>query len=172
MKLLIAAIVSLVLLTATAAAQNVSMDISGTCLDYDVTVYMEDFAPECYDVKIDVTNTAGRVGEIFDPREGWKSTMYYVDEDFCVSGGQLQGTTYKVRVDTNEKDLSFKASVRHRNKVVSSEYYDFEQDCLVIQESNYFWLIVVVVALVLVLALVMTVHVKRDKPKKGNEKEE
>ena len=65
--------VSLFLLVQTTAGQEVSLDISGDCQEYSVTLSASGLDNGCYDAKIDITSPSGRVGEIYDPQKGWKS---------------------------------------------------------------------------------------------------
>jgi len=93
----------ILLFSAVSFAQKMDMDISGQCRNYDVTLIVNDLEEGCYDLKIDMTCPEGR-GEIYDPREGWKSSYYYIDEAFCIgkeiaiisTWGKLPGINYLI----------------------------------------------------------------------------
>jgi hypothetical protein len=131
-------------LAAAGAAEDFSLEISGSCRDYNVTIALEGFGAGCYDVKVDVTTAAGRVGRIFDPREGWKSSFFYVADDFCIEAPEApenatEGAasdetskatrTYMLKADTPAEVLNFRGSLRHGSMTWETGYYEVVQDC-------------------------------------------
>ena len=129
MRMLVLVLLSLLFIIPTSLGQEVSLDIEGECREFNVTVFLNDFGAGCYDIKIDVTTPAGRVGRIFDPREGWKSSIYYVNEGFCIEEGQNESKIFQVFADTSYNELSFKGSVRHGSLTWNTGYYDITGNC-------------------------------------------
>ena len=123
----------MLVLVPLASAQSVSLDVQGSCREFNVTVTLADFGEGCHDVKIDVTTPAGRVGRIYDPRSGWKSSIYYVNEGFCVSDGENASRIFHVFADTSYNELSFKGSVRHGSLTWDTGYYDIRGSCPVVE---------------------------------------
>jgi hypothetical protein len=155
---ILALLVSLVFIP-SALAQTVSLDVEGSCMEYNVTVTLRDFEDACYDVKIDVTSTDGRVGEIFDPRQGWKSGFYYVNGDLCVENNE-SSRTYAVRT-TDESVLNFFGAARLGGRDWVSGYYTVTQQCATLEEILGFpaFLLAICVAILLVIAGI-TAYVK------------
>ena len=88
---------ALILLIPGVQGQTVQLDIEGTCQSFNATVSLQAFGPGCYDVKIDVTSLEGRVGEIFNPRQGWTSSFFNVHAGSAVDeriGGNRQPTAF------------------------------------------------------------------------------
>jgi len=144
---------------------TVSLDVAGTCQDYNVTVKLVDFPEACYDVKIDVTTSAGRVGEIFDPREGWKSSFYYVLEDFCTTYEPELEKVYHLRVSTRDPVLNFRGSVRYGSSTWNSGYAVVTQDCpetVGILDDHVFWIVSGVAVIIILVGLVLYTKVFRD----------
>ncbi len=149
------------ILNHSALSQEVSMGIEGECMDYNVTVFLDGFGTGCYDVKIDVTTPAGRVGEIYDPREGWKSSFYYVNEGFCIQEdtNQTENKTFLLRATTSSGQISFSGTVRHGSVTWNTGYHDIVQDCPssspMIMTDQQFFLAILSVVLVILAGLVI-----------------
>ena len=136
-------------------SESVSLDIVGVCREYNVTVNLEDFESACYDVKVDVTTAVGRIGRIYDPKEGWKSSFFYLDEGICVENGNASGV-FRVMADTNSPVINFKGSVRADSKTWESDFFERVQDCPQVfpEESLVFWLAVLVPIAVILAGIV------------------
>jgi hypothetical protein len=117
--------------------QNILLDITGVCKEYNVTVTISDFEIGCYDVKVDITTPAGRVGKIFDHREGWKSSIYYVNEGFCVEeANQSVSKMFQLQAETSSSELNFKGSIRHGSKIWTTGYYEVSNKCSQIEPQD------------------------------------
>ena len=138
-------------------AQDITLEIEGSCADYNVTVIATGFEESCYDLKIDITTIEGRVGEIFDPWQGWKSSYFYIKEGFCVgTEDEIRSESYKVRTDSKEK-LNFLAKLKHDSKVWDTTYYEVEQDCLKADDDSLFLVSLIVI---LILSSLIMFYVK------------
>jgi hypothetical protein len=148
-----------------AVSQNISMSIQGKCKEYEVTLVLENFEIACYDVKIDVTTPAGRVGEIYDPRQGWKSSFFYIREDFCVEvANETLNKTYHVRANTISPKLYFAGLVRHGSSTWETGFQEVTQECPEIPKGQIdpiFWLVVLVVMVVILAGLVAHAKITR-----------
>jgi len=142
------------------AGQNVSLEIQGQCMGYNVTVKTQGLGEGCYDVKIDVTTPAGRVGEIFDPRQGWKSSFFFVNEGLCIGGQNT--STFQVRAGTTQ-DLNFAGSLRFGSKTWDTGFYEIKQNCPITAGQDYqaFWIAALLAILVLVAGITLYVKVLR-----------
>lgn len=177
MKTVIFPVVFLILfsvLIPSATAENITLDIRGECREYNVTLTAEGFESACYDAKIDMTTSAGRVGRIYDPREGWKSSFFYVEDDFCIEESTANQTnlttetnltsktskTYKLKADTSSPTIYFRASLRHASSKWDSSFIEFGQSCPE-QPSGpslpmeYFFLAVLVVILIILAGIAL-----------------
>ncbi len=128
MKCLKWSVLLLVLLMApvvVADNQTISTDFQGDCQDYIVTVSAEGFESGCYDVKVDLFDYGMRVGEVYDQKKGWKSSMYYVNEILCVP--EENQTTLKVKANS-DKNLTGEVKLRRGSKVWEQEV-TLIQDC-------------------------------------------
>ncbi len=143
------------LLSFPVLSQEVSMEIEGECREYNVTIVLENFEPACYDVKVDVTTPAGRVGRIFDPREGWKSSFFYVNEGICVDGENTTvNGTYSIRAETSSPLLNFRSSIRHASRRWETGFVEFGQDCpasspVNLPEQQFFLAVLMAVTVIL-----------------------
>ncbi len=146
---------------AQAQSEKITMDVKGSCVDYNVTLKTEGFENGCYDVKIDVkTLGTGRIGEIYDPMEGWKSSFYYIKDGFCVNG-EKDRKDFMVRAKTYG-DFSFVASLKMNSRTWTSDYYDVKQKCpQQTEKPGYFFLGALVAVLFLVAGLAL--YVKKFK---------
>ena len=130
MKILVPLMVSLLFLIPSVLSQSIALDITGICRDYNVTMITRDFDPGCYDVKIEITTSDGRIGKIFDPRAGWKSSIYYIDQAFCIENeNQILNSEYQLIAETSSKQLYFRGSIRRGSKIWTTEYYEIENKC-------------------------------------------
>ncbi|MBU0899053.1 MAG: hypothetical protein KKB03_00405 [Nanoarchaeota archaeon] len=141
------------------AQSDLLLDIEGDCVYYNVTV--SDLEEACYNIKIDVTNENGRVGEVYDPREGWKSSYYYVNEVCVASGGEI-----KVHVRASEDSiLNFRGTLKSGSSEWQSEYYEIVQNCPKTSAENYpieYFLLPVLLSTVVVFAVIV-LYVKKWK---------
>jgi hypothetical protein len=161
MRTLIAAVLGLLVLLPVVGGEGLSLDIQGECKEYNVTLFLLGFMEGCYDVKIDVTTPAGRVGEIFDPREGWKSSFFYVKGDFCIEELGITNRTYKLRIVSNSGVLNFAASARSGSRSWSTGYYPVTQDCpqgMGGEAGVTFWLGILLGMVVIVSGLVFYLY--------------
>lgn len=127
-------------------AADLPLAVEGRCREFTAFVP----ADRCGDVKVDVTTADGRVGQVYDPRGGWKSSVYFVQE-VCPQAGQLE---VRVRTETREPHLFFRASLREGEKMVTSDFVTVEQQCLRTEDVTTFLLPVLVVILLLVAGVV------------------
>lgn len=140
-----------------AIAEPVDLEIEGRCRHYNVTI--KNLSPGCYDVKIDITNQNGRVGEIFDPKVGWKSSFFYAKE-ICTENE----ITVETRVLTGDRILYFKGFLKSGSMEWESKYYTITQSCPVkkfVMDDFMFLSIVLVVILLLLIGVVLYVKVLR-----------
>lgn len=143
-------------------AKDFTLEIEGKCMDYNITVSGR-LEEGCYDVKIDVTTPAGRVGEIFDLREGWKSSFFYVKEAFCIGKEEANKTvneTFHVRANTPSGTLHFAGKLKSGSETLESGFYELEQDCpeLPVREDGF--AIVVTLVVIVILLAGITLYVK------------
>ena len=137
-------------LSSISLAQNITLDIQGTCKDYNVTITADGFEEACYDVKIEAMSPTGS-SSIYDPREGWKSSFYYISEAFCNETG-----TFQIRADDSDT-LHFLAKLRLGGNVWQSSYYEVQQEC---PQTDELFIFAVVLIVILVLLAVITWYVK------------
>ncbi len=147
---------ALLFLVPTVNAQQFFMDIEGECIDYNITLMVNDIPYDCYDVKIDAIVPDKRVGEIYDPIEGWKSSYYYIKDGYCVG----KENNYMFRAHTSE-DLNFIAKIKVGSETLTSDYFTVEQNCPGLTEMSYLFLAMVLSVLFLVAGL--TLYVKKFK---------
>lgn len=136
--------------------QPIELNIEGSCRDFNVSV--ENLYPGCYDLKVDITNLNGRVGEIFDPRVGWKSSFFYVKE-LCIEGESIKLQT---RAYTNDRILNFKAFFRSGSTEWESEYYEIIQDCpggLEEENMEMFFVPVLIAIMIILVGIVLYVKI-------------
>ena len=120
----------------SAFAQTASLGIEGTCREFNVTVSLHDFSEGCYDVKVDVTTPSGRVGRVFDPREGWKSSVYYVNNGLCIGNGQSGSGTFQLLADTRSTGLNFRGTVRQGSRTWDTDYHNIINACPIEHEAD------------------------------------
>ena len=149
-----------------ASAQQINLDINGVCREFNVTGIYTNLEKGCYDVKIDVTTKDGRVGEIFDPRLGWKSSFYYINENFCTEANLVNVHKYRMKADTDYGLLNFIVTLRNSTgeQTWNSGYIEYTQDCRNYQEEidfNIFLLAVFVVVLLIIAGITAYVKIFR-----------
>ena len=121
----------------------------------------EGFEEACYDVKIEAVSPSGR-GSIYDPREGWKSSFYYISEALCNGTGSFQ-----LKTDDSET-LHFLAKLRLGGNVWQSSYHEVQQDC---PQTDVLFIFAVALVVVLILLSLVTWYVKAgNKTKKTKKK--
>ncbi len=147
-------LLAFLLLLPTARAEII-LETEGNCVDYNVSVMAEGIEDGCYDVKID--SAGGRVGKIYDPEKGWKSTFYYVEDGFCVKNGTCE-KEFMLRAETY-RDFSLVATLRSGSGKISSESCEVEQKCasLDLASLEYFFLFALVSVMLLVILLALYV---------------
>ena len=138
---------------------SISLDISGTCKEFNVTLTASNFSEGCYDVKIDITTPSGRVGRIYDTKEGWKSSIYYIDEALCIGANEsVVSEVFQMKAETSAKQLYFQPRLRAGSKTWESSHVSFEQDCPVESDNEILFLVSLIV--ILTLLVVITMYVK------------
>ncbi len=142
--------------SSVALAQNIKLDIDGSCKEYNVTLTASDISAGCYDAKIDMTTPSGRIGRIFDPREGWKSSIYFVNEALCVNTTEAN-RTFQLVTESTYENVNFAAKLRFGSNTWQSSYYEIKQDCPGSPEGNLylFFAVSAIVALVLLLLVIL-----------------
>lgn len=143
-------------------AQQIALLTEGTCVEYNVTIRLDDFEDGRYDVKIDAFNRDGRrVGEIYDPLKGWKSSYFYVTEAVLVDGENNYGN-FQIRVDTHD-DFTIVISAKSQSKTWTSDPYEVVQNCpeTEMAQPPLFFLGLMMVVLLLVVAV--TLYTKKFK---------
>jgi len=138
---------------------NITLDIQGTCREFNVTVSVDTFNYGCYDVKIDVTTPAGRVGQIYDPMQGWKSSIYYVTDGLCLSA-DVSNETFQIYADTDYEQLFFLCKLRQSSSTWESEYFNVTQDCPAAAGGSIEILILVSSLVILILLIGVTMYFK------------
>ena len=158
---------ALILLIPSVQSQSAELDIEGTCQSFNATVSLQAFGPGCYDVKIDVTSPEGRVGEIFNPRQGWTSSFFYVKEGICITEEQANETanaTYELRTPSSPTQMTFTGRVRQDARVWDTNQLTFTQDCPPLSglpgDSTVF-LTAALVMLIILIGIVLYVKVLR-----------
>jgi hypothetical protein len=112
-------------------ACGISVDVSGTCKDFDVTVSAD--VDGCYDVKIDTD------AEVLH-NDGWKSGFFYVKDALCSSDNY---TTLKIRMNTRGNVTAI-AKLRQNNTLIAEEF-SINQNCPLLVSNEEMFLIVVLV---------------------------
>lgn len=139
--------------------QDIRLEINGICKEYNVTLTATGIDEACYDVKIDLTSPDGIAGSIFDPREGWKSSFYYIGSAFCTN--ETISKTFKMRTDSASDILNFQAKFRFGSSDVwSSGYYEFRQSCPAEQTYDTSKLVLAALVVILILLMAVTFYVK------------
>jgi len=139
---------------------TIFLDIQGECREFNVTVSVDMFDYGLYDVKIDVFNPElGRVGEIFDPVQGWKSSVYYINDDLEINEYK-NSNVFLVRANTYAEELNFICRLRSGNDVWDSEYYNITQSCDNLPYPSNEIILLVSSLVILVLLIGITVYMK------------
>lgn len=131
MKRITPLILTFLLLTPLTVAQDLDFRVEGTCQNYNVTVLATDFTPGIYDVKVDVHSQGQRVGEIYDPAEGWKSTIYYLDGALQVeqnNNSPQRNVTVEITAQTRN-NITMYARLRRNDKTWTSQEKTITQNC-------------------------------------------
>ncbi len=142
---------------------SIMLDINGICKEFNVTVTVDMFDYGYYDVKIDVTNPElGRVGEIYDPVQGWKSSNYYISDGLHVTE-DVNSATFHVRANTDEEQLNFLCRLRETTspwKTWDSEYYNINQSCTTFSGWGNELTLLLSLLVVLILLAGITLYLK------------
>ncbi len=158
-------LIILFIFSSLALAQDITLDIQGTCKEYNVTLFATGI-DGCYDVKIELTSPDSITGSIFDSREGWKSSFFFIDEALCINA--TASKTFAMRTDSTSATINFEAKLRPVSEAEvawESGYYVFKQKCPIAADDTIF---VVLVALIVVLVLLaaVTLYVRPLKKKR------
>ena len=154
MKTKLAILLLPLFLSSVVVAEKLDMDIQGTCKEFDITLIASGFEEGCYDVKIDVTSPMGR-GEIYDEREGWKSTYYFINEALCIDGDGNE--TFQIRSRTSD-NLNVLAKIRLDNDIWESRYREIDQTC--VRQEDMFIAFLIAMVVVLIHFLLIACYVK------------
>ncbi len=145
-------------------AQNISLDIQGNCIEYNVTLVAAGLEEGCYDVKIDVTTQRGR-GEIFDPRQGWKSSFYYINEILCLENTTETSRTFQLRAPLGD-EVNFMAKLKSVSGTWESSYYTVEEKCPSTLLDEISTAVIAALAVILILLSAVTFYVRHVPGKK------
>lgn len=143
-------------------AQEINFTTEGRCREYNVTVLAENFEPGIYDVKVDVHSDGQRVGEIYDPIEGWQSTMYYVNGALQVeeNNNHTEGNvTVEIMTDRQDNVTMF-ARIRQNERTWTSEKRTIMQECPEPVEPDPEKIILISVIALFLILLGITVYKK------------
>ena len=130
-----------------AQSEKIVIEIEGTCINYNVTVSSDSLETGCYDVKINVRSPDGRIGEIYDPVEGWKSSFYYIKNGIC-----SREKVFRLRVKS-QKDFAVSAILKRGSRTWESDEIAVKQKCPEGMKPPEFFLWVLIVVLVLVAGI-------------------
>ena len=124
----------LLLLSSTAIAMSV--DVSGNCIDFAVTVSAD--VEGCWDVKIDTDATVLH-------KDGWKSAFFYVKDALC---NPDNSTTLKIRMNTRENVTAI-AKLR-QDKTLIAEEFSINQNCPPLISNEEMFLLLVGIILIII----------------------
>lgn len=110
----------------------ISVDVSGTCIDFDVTVSAD--VDGCYDVKIDTD------AKVLHSDGNWRSAFFYVKDALCSPDNY---TTLKIRMNTYDNVTAI-AKLR-QNKTLIAEEFSINQSCPPLISNEEIFLILIVV---------------------------
>jgi len=115
---------------------GISVDVSGNCIDFDVTISAD--VDGCYDVKIDTD------AEVLH-NDGWRSSFFYLKDALCSTDNS---TTVKIRMNTYDNVTAI-AKLR-QNRTMIAEEFSINQNCplFVSNEEMFFILILVIITTV------------------------
>ncbi len=151
------------------SAQQVSLEVEGSCRDYAATVTAEGFDRGCYDVKVDVSLHGERVGEILDSGR-WKSSFFYIENGFCVEiENKTTSAAYQLKADTNQREIIFEGSLRNGTKTWDSEEIAVEQNC---PRQDELLFLPVALLVILLLLIGIAIHLNWRERKGRNIKQE
>ena len=119
----------------SSATYAISVDVSGTCIDFDITVFAD--VEGCWDVKIDTD------AKVLHSDGSWKSAFFYVKDALCHPDNSA---TLKIRMNTHNNVTAI-AKLR-QNKTLIAEEFSINQDCppLVSNEEMFIILILIITA--------------------------
>lgn len=144
---------------AQAQEGQIGVITDGSCVDYEVTLTLDDYENGYYDVKIDIFTPEGsRIGEIYDPIKGWKSSYYYVEDAIKIQGDKNY-ETFKIRANTH-KDFTIQISIRKDSSIWKSGYHEIKQDCPEIEliQPPLFLMAVMITVLILVAGIALYIR--------------
>lgn len=161
--LLFILITSPVFYNTSVKAENIELEIEGNCTNYNATVIARGFKQGCYDTKVDVTSPQGRVGFTYNPRKGWKSSFYYIEDYLCFDPNQTkERKEVKIKVNT-KRNISFKGKLRKNQETWESDYYDIEQNCPKQKPTHEAGIVIIISLIALWIILIgITIYHKGD----------
>ncbi len=107
-----------------AAAQEItSVQSTGMCQDFEVTVTAANLTEGCWDVKLDIP---GEINAGSESEEDWTSTFYYKDRALC--SPETDSATLELRLDSRASVVSGTAKLRLDNKVIEKDF-EIQQSC-------------------------------------------
>ena len=142
----------LIIISNIVSAQNISFAIDGECHEFNISLSSSGLEEGCYDIKIEALSPSGD-SETYNPREGWKSSFFYIEKGYC--GGVEH---YKVRTTSND-DLEFRVKLRKNSTILSSDYYKLKQNCPKNYQNPEQFFLVVFLSILLIL-IGITAYVK------------
>jgi len=146
----------LLIFSSIAFAQEISLDIQGTCKEYNITLFTSGI-DGCYDVKIELTSPDDITGSIFDPREGWKSSFFFIKEALCTN--ESASKAFAMRTDSTSATINFEAKLRPVSETEvawESGYYIFNQKCpITVDDTAFVFLVALIIVLVLLFAIAL-----------------
>lgn len=140
---------------------DITLSFEGNCREYNVTLVAENFEKGRYDVKVGIISEGGgrSSGRVYDPKQGWKSSYYYVDEVLRTENGS-ESVTLKVQTDTAE-NVTMVGKLRKDGRTWKSGEYKISQDCPEPEQMTRPLFLLIVLIAVLVLLVGVTYYRKR-----------
>ena len=150
----VGAILIFLLVIPMASAQELKIIyVQGKCLDYEIKIESEGLEEGCYDVKIDSPD--GRIGEVYDTEEGWKSSYFYIEDGFCTD----KENVFEFRAKTYE-DFKIGAKIKDGSNTITTGYREISQRCPTIEDEPAVFFLASLAAL-LVILIGIALYVKR-----------
>ena len=145
-----AALIFLFILSSLAFAQEINIETSGTCREFDVTIAAQ--LDGCWDAKIEAP------GELLHP-DGWKSSFFYVNNALCAPETSAQ---LKIRLDA-KSDIIASFKLRQNNTIIERNF-EINQNCPAELSNNE--MLLFVAAIIIILAAGVAIYLKMPRKKK------